>query len=279
MLVPQHIAQRVSNIIYEADCSTRMLLTNGHIELSERAYFGSLVGIAGVNLYNIRRFTRGFTFRLNVRDTHTYDGVFVFRYGNQIKVGVCESKLLRFQEDDGTMIPLSDIWDWNNDDGHSHFFKQIQSYSNWSQDCAVWFMFMLDLDQDLYCPPLDERGSACLWLEELQSHINDTGFTNANLWTLQDVLDIEEPPLTNLEKVIYDILMCKKGKKIDIDENALTVSLKYGKGERDVYLPLPYNGRNIEERSIQARKIEEFMSQYKFSFYRYYNMSGPDFKR
>jgi hypothetical protein len=107
VLVADHIARRIARIIYESDCHTRNLLVKQISDFNERGYLASISGIAGVNLYNIGRYSRDLNIRIDTRDTHSYDGVFVFRFRGDVKIGVCECKLLRFHDGYGNMLPLT----------------------------------------------------------------------------------------------------------------------------------------------------------------------------
>lgn len=270
MLVADHIARRVARIIYEADCHTRNLQVKQLSDFNERSYLGSVTGIAAVNLLNIGRYSKDFHIRIDSRDTHSYDGVFVFRFKEEVKIGVCECKLLRFTDDYCNLEPLSKTWDSKENFLESHFFNQVTSFNNWSDECAKWYMFMLDLPQGIYAPPLDVYGSSCVWHTNMNDHIRKQGINKHHIWNLQDVINIGQPPLINLQKVIHEILICKAGKKILIDPVDFTASVGYGDGQREIKVPLPQLSNRRREVSF-SDLVDEFLKTNNLSFYRYYN--------
>ncbi len=272
MLIPDHIARRVARIIYEADCHTRNLLEKQLVGFNERSYLGSLAGIAGVNLLNISRYSRDLQVRIDSQDTHSYDGVFVFRFRNEVKIGVCECKLLRFTDSYGNLEPLTKVWDSKENHNESHFFNQVSAFNNWSSDCAKWYMFMLDLPQGIYSPPLDVFGSSCAWHKEMINHIRISSINKYHLWSLRDVINVGQPPLINLQQIIHEILICKEGKKIAIDPVDFTASVGYGDSQREIKVPLPQPPNRRRQVSFPYL-VDEFLKKNNLSFYRYYNFS------
>jgi hypothetical protein len=133
-------------------------------------------------------------------------------------------------------------------------------------------MFMLDLPQGIYSPPLDVYGSSCLWHSDIRNFIRTNGIDAYKVWTLQDVINIGQPPLINLQKIIYDILICNAGRQIEIDPEDFTASIVYGEGQRTIKVPIP-RAPFRRATSEFAEMVDEFLDKSNLSFYRFYNLS------
>lgn len=274
MLVPDNIARRVARIIYEADCEVRHQVSEGFADHGERGYLSSILTLSIAEIRRLFGELSGLTLRLDGRDRHLYDGIFVFRVGNEIKIGICEAKLLRFIRPNGNERNLDDEWDWESN-GESHFYNQISDFDNWTPDCATWIMLMSDLHHGEHSPPIDEGGSSCIWQENIREHMEENDIDQDHFWTFQNVLDIDEDRITNLESIIYDILICNKGTKITVGENANYVNVRYGTTDQiRINVPLPSINPEGGITNDNSGVIVSFLNNYNFSSYTYIKMKN-----
>jgi len=79
---------------------------------------------------------RSFSIKAEARDTTRRDALFVFRYKEEVKIGLVEAKLLRIRGKN-----LNGTWDWPRG-GPSHFTRQVINQQLWLNQAAVWDMFI-----------------------------------------------------------------------------------------------------------------------------------------
>lgn len=273
MLVPHREAAIISRIIYQADCTARFLITNQYNYFNERAYMGAFAGLAARDLIMARYYFRHLGFRIDVRDRHLHDGIFIFRVANEVKIGLCESKILRFYTPTRRIRPLTTRWDRYQpaDSNESHFFKQLNALGAWPDCIATWIMFIQELNHNQHSPPLDDEGSSCVWHRDLTQHILNQAITLNHRWTLQDVIDIDKPPLTNLQDIIYKILTCKAGQKIIVDSGYNNVRIDL-EDNSQIVVPLPFLGTD-DARLTSSILIDEFLKENKLMFYNFYDLT------
>lgn len=265
-------AEIIARLFYSADKEIRREMTdvNNPLEVNEPERVASLCSMVRRKLSR-NPFIRSISIQAHARDTHERDAMFVFRFKDEIKVGIFEAKLLRIKN-----ANLNDTWDWQNrNTGNSHFTEQVINQQKWLNIAAVWDMFIPNCDIGLHSPSLDRAGSSNIWADEM--------FGNANisrphrLWTYQNVLDAKDQYLS-LYTIIKEILKCNKGTLIDAKGlNSLRIYSDNNVKSMDVPIPRSQYG--------YAKRIKEFLSKNEaigsFNYYRFDDLyeSVKDYKQ
>ena len=255
----EFIADIIATIFYNAGKAVRREIINNlnPLEVNERDRVSTLCALIRQAI-STNPFISSFSIQAHARDTTRRDALFVFRYKEEIKIGLVEAKLLRIAGSD-----LTDTWDWYNTSNQSHFSQQVKDQQLWLNQAAVWDMFIPDCDLGDFSPPLDIEGSSNIWADEL---IHSTTISSPNqLWTYQDVLNAKTQYLS-LYDIIKDIILCNKGTKHDItgmEEYEIISS----DGEISMPIPIP---RNL---TFKSSVIENFFSKNKsidsLNYYRF----------
>lgn len=254
------LAEIIANIFYWADKKVRKEIINPHNQLlcNERERVATLCSNIR-NAVGLIPFIRSFSIQAHSWDNSKGDALFVFRYKEEVKVGIVEAKLLRFNGS-----KPDDIWDWSNN-GESHFTNQVIKQQMWKNEAAVWDMFIPDCSINQHSPSLERKGSSNIWAEELIN--NSMISTPRKLWSYQDVLDAKQQYLS-LYQIIKEILMCQKGRKHDITgKSELEISSYSEIRGKKITVPIP---RNL---SLSRRVIDEFFKRNEsidtLSYYRF----------
>ncbi len=208
---------------------------------------------------NKNPFIRSLSISANAIDTHQGDALFVFRYKNEIKVGLLEAKLLKINGSN-----LNKNWDYcNKNSKNSHFTRQIINQQQWINAMAVWDMFIPNCKNGQHSPPLISRGSSNIWADEI---INHSKINTPNLlWNYNDLLN---PPgvYQSLYTIIKTILNCDKGRKVEITTKGI-VSIS-SKENKIMEIPIPYTLRGqifgAVDKFIQKNKNIASYNYYRF---------------
>lgn len=247
----------VARIFYNADKKVREEIINdlNPLETSERDRISSLCTRIRdkVNYYS---FITSISIQAHARDTTQRDALFVFRYKNEVKIGIVEAKLLRIKDED-----LNNNWDWQNTNRESHFTKQVINQQNWLNQAAVWDMFIPNCRIGEHSPPLERYGSSNIWADE--TFLSQKISRPNELWSYQDVLDLKDCYLS-LYDIIKAILKCEKGIVHDITGKQ-NLSIRNDKGV-SMDIPIPRNLFDYRQR------INDFLNNNKsiesFNYYR-----------
>jgi hypothetical protein len=253
------IAEIIARIFYNADKEVRREIINSQnpLEINERERVATLCSLIR---QKVRRnpFIRSFSIQAHARDTTRRDALFVFRYKEEVKIGLVEAKLLRIRG-----ANLCDTWDWQNARGQSHFTQQVIDQQLWINQAAVWDMFIPNCNIGQHSPSFERDGSSNIWADEL---INNPKITRPNeLWTYQDVLDAKNQYLS-LYDIVKEILKCNKGLKHDITgKNEIEIE----SSNPDIKMPIPIP----RTQRLSSQIIESFFSNNKsidsLNYYRF----------
>ncbi len=239
------MAEIIARIFQRADKEVRQEIINPHNPLifNERERVATLCSMIRNAVRKIP-FIRSFSMQAHAADTTRGDALFVFRYREEVKVGIVEAKILRIKNSE-----LSNIWDWSNK-GESHFTNQVIKQQSWLKEAAVWDMFIPNCSIRDYSPSLVGEGSSNIWADEL--HKSPLISTPQRLWSYKDVLDEKEQYLS-LYQIIKEILLCSQGKKHDVTGKS-EIDIISSK-EKKITVPIPRSS------SLSGRVIENFFRQ------------------
>jgi hypothetical protein len=252
-------AEIIARIFYNADKKVRQEIIDDQdfLETNERDRISALCTRIRDKVKS-NPFIRSVSVQAHPRDTTQRDALFVFRFGNEIKIGLVEAKLLRIRNSE-----LNKSWDWkiSNKNKNSHFTKQVINQQNWLNQAAVWDMFIPNCQTEKHTPPFEKYGSSNIWADETyKSHKIKTP---SELWTYQDVLDLKDQYLS-LYDIIKAILKCQKGIVHDVTGKSV-IKIQNDKG-KEMIIPIPRNNIGF------IRRIKEFLLEnndiVSFNYYR-----------
>ncbi len=256
-------AEIIARIFYNADKKVRAEIINdlNPLETNERDRVSSLCTRIRDKVAS-NPFIRSISIQAHARDTTHRDALFVFRYKNEVKIGIVEVKLLRIKNSN-----LNDKWDWpiNRNNSNSHFTKQIVNQQNWLNQAAVWDMFIPNCPIGDHSPPLEKDGSSNIWAEE--TFLSQKISRPNELWSYQDVLDLKDSYLS-LYDIIKAIMKCEKGIVHDITGKQ-NLSIRNDK-DVSMDIPIPRNLFDFRQR------VNDFLNNNKsiesFNYYRLDNV-------
>lgn len=275
MFLPKFLSHVIASYVYEADKLTRYAMVNGYTDHSERSYMGAIAGYSMGELIRHKILGRNVNMYFDVRDRRKHDGIIIFRIRDKVKIGICEAKILRFEQritrrDNN----LNTAWDWaERGTNNSHFYKQVQNFEKISSKIAKWYVFALDLGIDRRSPPLQSKASSCIWHQNMRHHIRASDISIHHIWTLDDLINVPSYMHNNLYEIIYDILQCKKGIPFRVPNGINTVQVKI-RGADTWVVPVPsYIDGNEKIVNMQGL-INEFMGKNGLGFYSYYDLTN-----
>lgn len=251
-------AEIIARIFSKADKEMRLEMLNDQnvLDVNERDRVSTVCALIRSKIRN-NPFVRSLTVQAHGMDTTQRDSLFVFRYKDEIKIGMFEAKFLRINK-----AKLDNHWDWyKTGTKHSHFTEQVKNQQKWLSQAAVWDMFIPN------CPigefsPLKSKGSSNVWADEMHSHIN---ISNPNvLWTYNHVLQNDN--YISMYEVIKEIFRCKKGERIKIKGlREITIQNDDGSKIMDIPIPCDYysNIARIKDFLIKNKSIASF-NYYRF---------------
>lgn|GEM_PF-5771197 len=198
-------AEIIARIFQRADEVARNEIVNGAVnDIKERDRVSVLCREIRRNI-NKNPFIRSLSISAEAVDNKKGDALFVFRYKNEVKIGLVEAKILKINN-----ANLDAYFDWiPNKHNYSHFTHQLKNLQKWVNEMAVWNMFIPNCPNGQYSPPLIAKGSSNIWSSDLINHPKVS--TPLVRWNFNDALN---PPVQymNLHTVIKSILNCKNGK-------------------------------------------------------------------
>lgn len=258
MFVNNNLAAQIAEIFYDSDCSIRSSIQSGEDDYDERAYLGALFKGAGSELKTLGIRSQYFSISHSARSNHTYDGYIIFRVDETVKVGFCESKLLRLYDffNETSVSTTEKTWDKREKD-KSHFYKQIKAFENGDKKIYKWIMFMLSMKIGQQRQNLDKYGSSCVWHKDINDYCINKQVEENHIWTYQDVMNIGKPPLKDLKEIIFELLTGENSFLINQNDTVLEIKGK----STPLRLPLPK--RNALNLKKEKESVEKIMTEQK----------------
>jgi hypothetical protein len=258
------IADIIAYHCAEADIECRQELRSGII-VSERDYVSVLMtkirtGISRHLPFNCHAQTIDST-----QETRFgVDGIIVFQYGDEIKVGLFEAKRPQVTRQNYD-------WDYLSTRKISHFSEQIKKQRIWDGQLALWEMFFNEADNGYESPPYDYFGSSCVW------HNNAFSFMHSeklifNKWTTDKLKKLLGTKGINFYTVIYNMISCQAGKKYKIDQTTNSCQI-FSENAKEISLNIPIpttNGQGQEK----DRRIEQFLRENKLESFMHIDLTS-----
>ncbi|WP_235498547.1 hypothetical protein [Flavobacterium sp. Leaf359] len=189
------------------------------------------------------------------------DGIIVFRYENQVKIGVFEAKRPQLSH-------LDYRWDELSSRNLSHFTEQIENQRKWKDVFAVWEMFLNELPDNDLSPPFEPFGSTCIWHSDAYRFAGRNGLYTRP-WRTTDLSALAEKSSINIYKVVYDIISCKKGRPLSINPSDDSVTV-INPGDNDITMEVPLP---LPRELDYDPRVAAFMEKNRFESYTYLNLS------
>lgn len=192
------------------------------------------------------------------------DGIIVFRYGSQIKIGIFEAKRPQ-------LAYPNYPWDVLSSRGISHFTEQIENQRKWKDIFAVWEMFLNETPDNNLSPPFEPYGSTCIW------HSDAFRFAGKNrlyprVWKTDDLKALAKKSSVSLYSVVYDIISCKKGRPLSVNPSDSSVTV-INPADNDITMEIPLPLQTGPE---SDQRITSFMEKNGFESYTYLNLPQRD---
>ncbi len=247
-----------------ADTECREELRNG-ILVSERDYVSALTTrIRREISRSLRLNCHAQTTNRTAESKYGVDGIIVFRFGNDIKVGLFEAKRPQVtQKNNG--------WDYLSPQNVSHFSEQIQKQRTWNNQIALWEMFFNEGANGFESPPYDAFGSSCVWHENAYQFMHTESLI-FKPWITKKLKDLLNVSGVNFYTIIYDIISCKAGKIYKIDEKTNTSRI-FSEFNDNVSLNIPIP---IEIGAEIDNRIDRFLNENNLSIYTFIDLTRSE---
>ena len=254
------IADRIARQFYSIDQNLRIRFINGSNLFTENHYttlFAEYLNIsfAGI-LPNVV-----YSSVLKRPDETKFgcDGIIIFQFGTEVKVGLFEAKW-----------PFRKGWDYRQGSSASHFTNQIIRQSKYKGEFAIWETFYDSRTlHNAFIP--NNFGSTCSWHKE--THDFQVASIINRVWTTIDVATLLGIHGHNFYQIIYSILMCSKGKKIDTSKTQSIVIEMADRYSETIPIPI-----NFDSNLDGNQKIETFMKKAGLSLYVAINLTDTNKK-
>lgn len=255
MFGDKDLAEKVASIISEIDQGCRRELCDNTI-VNERDYVSILTSRIREKLrseFDIKCFAK--TLDGSAEKKIGVDGIFIFKVGGDIKIGLFEAKRLRMQKEGA----ISD--EFNSIKNSNRFISQINRQRVWANECAIWEMFFVDLEVGEIDDSFVSEGSTCVWHKDTYrfKEKNKLGPKIFNKATLKELLKEKK---ISIKDIVVDIILCKAGKRQQIAKNG-TIELKsLDKGLGSISIPLPRNFLSKSDLRIDSFMRENNLDSY-----------------
>ncbi|HWY99062.1 MAG TPA: hypothetical protein VNY36_08260, partial [Bacteroidia bacterium] len=206
-----NFADQVAIYCASIDVHCRNELRNGTIT-SERDYVSVLSARIRDGLRISGHICHAQTLRQGIEVENGVDGIVLFQFNDEVKVGWYEAKWPRVRQNNYGWDSLHVVR------GQSHFSEQIIKQHKWEGIVALWEMFFNEAERGFESPPYEYFGSSCVW------HNNTFEFMRVHgkifeSWTTSDLKLLLDGNCIGFYSIIYDILSCRKGKKMLIEKD------------------------------------------------------------
>jgi hypothetical protein len=181
---------------------------------------------------------------------HGVDGLILFQFGQEIKIGWYEAKWPR-------VLQANYPWDRLQDD-MSHFSRQVLKQRNMNSPIAIWEMFFNEANDGYKSPPYSYFGSSCVWHDNTFEFMKKEGIL-FEPWTTSKLMSLLDLNCINFYSIIYDIICCRKGIKQKIFKGQNTITLENPKDDAKIIeIPLP---EPLTLRENRNERIVSFMEK------------------
>ncbi|WP_343590812.1 hypothetical protein [Flavobacterium sp.] len=202
------------------------------------------------------------TLRPAVEQENGVDGIIVFKFGNDVKIGMFEAKRPQLKH-------KSCRWDYLSGGGLSHFTEQIENQRKWRDVFAIWEMFMNEMPDGHLSPPFEHFGSTCIWHNDAFRY----AAVNAlylSAWTTDHLKILAAQDSVNLYTIIYNIVICKRGRRLTVNpaDSSVTV-LNPADNSFSMEVPLP-SARSRDDDS----RIASFLERNNLDHYTFVDLAG-----
>lgn len=197
------------------------------------------------------------TLRQHVEHENGVDGIIIFKYANEVKVGMFEAKRPQFNSENYR-------WDYLSSRNISHFTEQIENQRKWKNAFALWEVFINESPNGTLVPPLEHDLSSCVWNTKAHAFANKERLY-PNRWTTRKLKKLLKSDGINIYNVIFDIISCKQGKKFTIGRNGnVAVVLNPNDTRVSMEIPLPSEFTNEPDPKITRFLESENLESYTF---------------
>ena len=234
-----HDSNLIASICYKIDMYCRIDLSNGSIT-REPDYVSNLASHLRHPFGPFFRFSiaSAATLASSLETTFGCDSIIIFTKGNYAKVGLFEAKWPRYFNNPNYR------WDSPNTSGNSRFTSQIERQNLWTKSGAfIWEMFFNE-SMPVKNRPFDEIGSSCLTNFDANQYMSSHIASPTQLWDNSDLIRFL-PAAMSFKRIIYNMLRCNWGKRIMINNNAVTLNSNDKSMAREIPVP-----RDIQSNSI-----------------------------
>ncbi|MCG2701247.1 hypothetical protein L6267_03715 [Candidatus Parcubacteria bacterium] len=259
------VAKKIAEIIYGVDKRCRIDLHNKFIA-HEDNYTASFT----TRLYDVFQ-AKGLTGSsyclgrvLTKREERYFgcDGVFVFRCGDNFKIGLFEAKWPRFNIKPNNSLdkmPAKKLGKHL-----SHFSDQLRR-QNSLLGVAIWEMLYDNRRPGNVSGSYDKYGSSCIWHNEAYNYYKKNITQNA--WKDRDIDKIKK---INIYKVVESILSCKHGQIFNQKDGKIKIS----NSEKDDVAEIPIPS---EKGGACSERIIDFMKKHGLNSYFYIDLCDEKF--
>ncbi|MGG0176941.1 hypothetical protein [Gottfriedia acidiceleris] len=263
--ISDDVRKKIVELFYKADS-----LTRNDLSLDENSYLTDLtsnlkrekekMSISDFGIYTVKM-------PAGPERTLGADGIIIFENQNlkTVKIGMFEAKWLI--EHNGK---YRDSWDENNlKKAFSRYTNELIKQLKIPSQVAVFTMFqsMQDLDvKNIDFPSFSLKGTTNVWSDTVLDYVfnknNRNRLLNSSSWKKEDAQYLVKKGV-NLGDVINEILLCHKGKQIDITdvkkENIGTRFVSVKDGENKLLIPIPSIDIYKNYHTYSYKKLEKWM--------------------
>jgi hypothetical protein len=250
-------ATLISDYFYYIDIICRKDLSKNRI-ISERDYVSRLMTHAmyplGPATPNGLIFWIAQTLPYNLEVKFGCDAIIIFKSGNEVKLGMFEAKWPRLNKS-------NDYWDKTNTHGVSRFNAELKRQNKWIKDVVIWEMFFNEKPVGSTFLRYDKYASSCVWHAYAYNH----GLKIKKTWKRRDIHSVfinrdKHNSATNIKEVLYQLLICNKGKRKSIVNNKITIENRIDGNTQDIPILKGITNNSNDINSIDADNITEIVN-------------------
>ena len=200
------------------------------------------------------------TVRPRIENENGVDGIIIFKWEDEIKVGLFEGKR-----------PQTTVrnhgWDYLSSRKVSHFSEQIENQHKWRNAFALWEMFFNEGIDGFESPPYEYTGSSCVWHNNAHDFMNHEKLI-LTPWTTDKLKMLLSKSCIGFYSIIFNIIICKEGARFKIDSKARSARIVNPFDDNLVMdIPLPLS---VDEQTDPA--IEMFLEKNNYESYTFVDL-------